>query len=151
MLTLKQFITEEKTPGIVTKVTSYPGGIHSVKAYHKDADPDRNYSRDYNDLTWSLLHYNDHEVVHPRGMSADNIIGRADFTPHPEGGHYAGATHVTKLWRRKGVATAMYDAIKNRTGEKPKEPPKRYHPGYDSSFTVQSKSAKKFWDKYRKK
>lgn len=104
---------------------------HLVVAYHKDRNADDHLSgmpEVYRDAI---------EIKHPSGYSIRNVIG---FTliHHTKDGNVPEQTEVSYEWRRKGVATAMYDESKKFTGKEV------------TPSTNQSHDAEYFWREYRR-
>lgn len=106
-------------------------GSHVIVAYHPDHwDSDSEVAQSAST----------HIKKHPKGLTASNAIGYLKVLPGElEGTSSARYTQVHSNWRRKGVATGMYDHAQKRlkTSMVPSQ--------------SQSEDGKAFWGKYGKK
>lgn len=128
MKSFLEFVTE--TLSIKHHVHKTKDGSHVIVAYHPDHwDTDSEVSQSASTNI----------KKHPKGLTASNAIGYLKVVPgEAQGTSKARYTHVHPNWRRKGVATGMYDHAqkKLKTSMVPSE--------------SQSPDGKAFWDKYGK-
>jgi len=106
-----QFL-EDKSPGVVVQVNRERHRFYHVVAYSHEFDS-----------TWVDVHttINVWDVQVPKGFTINNAVGYARFIEHPYSNYwYAARVDVAPEWRRKGIATKMYDAFTQKTGIKPK-------------------------------
>lgn len=117
-------LTEAKVDGVHYHVHPFHTS-HMVLAYHKD----------HNKGTPLMNPILAKAIKHPAGYTAKNLVGHTQIK-HDEDGHFPEYTEVHHAWRRKGIATDMYDKSEEHTG-------KRLYPADN-----QSNDAKDFWRQY---
>ena len=124
MLSFQEFIVEKTGPADTLYHVTFHGGYDHVTALNKHHNK-------------GLEHDPNPKLQYPAGYSSKNAIGYAqvwDGRKRPQ----ASSVEVHPDWRRKGVATAMYDKSNAVTGKK--------LTGGDD----QTSDAEKFWKFYDK-